>query len=152
MASTPFLWRYGTNANDHMSPVAFALIFGNEDKTNWATFWNLVKELHPSLDDRRKIFLTNQDKGCLASLQDVFKDASQFMCSFHCRQIILKNCGGGKGEIPHSALWVYNMLSSCHDIETLENKQNTTNRCIPQTRTTCRGCRILFNIPQRDVQ
>jgi hypothetical protein len=74
------------------------------------------------------------------------------MCSFHCRQIILKNCGGGKGEIPHSALWVYNMLSSCHDIETLENKQNTTNRCIPQTRTTCRGCRILFNIPQRDVQ
>ena len=111
---------YGTNANGHMSPVAFALIFGNEDKNNWATFWNYVKELHPSLDDRRKTFLTDQDKGCLASLQDVFKDASQFMCSFHRRQNILKNCGGGKGKIPHSALWVYNKLSSCHDIETLE--------------------------------
>jgi hypothetical protein len=35
---------YGTNANGHMSPVAFGLLFGNEDKTNWSTFWNFVKE------------------------------------------------------------------------------------------------------------
>ncbi len=103
-----------------ISPVAFGLLFGNEDKTNWATFWNFVKEVQLSLYDPRKIFLTDQDKGCLASLQDTFKHASQFMCLFHRHQNILKNCGGGKGKIPYSALWVYNMLTSCHDIETLE--------------------------------
>ena len=111
---------YGTNANGHMSPVAFGLLFGNEDKTNWSTFWNFVKELHPSLDEPRKTFLTDQDKGCLGALQEIFEHASQFMCSFHRRQNIVKSCGGGKGKIPYSALWVYNMLSSCHNLERLE--------------------------------
>jgi hypothetical protein len=111
---------YGTNANGHMSPVAFGLLFGNEDKTNWSTFWNFVKELHPSLDEPRKTFLTDQDKGCLGALQEIFDHASQFMCSFHRRQNIVKSCGGGKGKIPYSALWVYNMLSSCHNLERLE--------------------------------
>ena len=94
---------YGTNANGHMSPVAFGLIFGNEEKTNWATFWNFVKEIHPSLDNPCKTFLTNQDKGCLASLQDAFEHVAQFMCSFHRHQNIVKNCGGSKGKIPYSA-------------------------------------------------
>jgi len=111
---------YGTNANGHMSPVAFGLLFGNEDKTNWSTFWNFVKELHPSLDKPRKTFLTDQDKGCLGALQEIFEHSSQFMCSFHRRQNIVKSCGGGKGKIPYSALWVYNMLSSCHNLERLE--------------------------------
>jgi hypothetical protein len=103
-----------------MSPVAFGLLFGNEDKTNWSTFWNFVKELHPSLDEPRKTLLTDQDKGCLGALQEIFEHASQFMCSFHRRQNIVKSCGGGKGKIPYSALWVYNMLSSCHNLERLE--------------------------------
>jgi hypothetical protein len=114
---------YGSNANGHMSPVALGLLFGNEDKANWATFWNFVKELHPSLDNVRKTFLTDQDKGCLASQKDVLEHAAQFMCSFHRRQNILKHCGGGKGKIPYSALWVYNMLISCHDLHTLERRK-----------------------------
>ena len=106
-----------------MSPVALGLLFGNEDKANWATFWNFVKELHPSLDNVRKTFLTNQDKGCLASQNDVFEHAAQLMCLFHRRQNILKHCGGGKGKIPYSALWVYNMLISCHDLHTLGRRK-----------------------------
>ena len=102
---------YGTNANGHMSSVAFGLIFGNEDTANWSTFWNFVKEIHPSLDKPRKTFLTNQDKGCLASLQDAFEHAAQFMCSFHRCQNIVKHCGGGKGKIPYSASVSYTHLT-----------------------------------------
>jgi hypothetical protein len=111
---------YGTNANGNMSPFAFGLLFGNEDKDNWSIFWNFVKELHPCLDDMCKTFLTDQDKGCIRALESTFQLAGQFMCSFHRRQNILKNCGGGKGRIPYSALWVYNMLISCHNMDALE--------------------------------
>jgi hypothetical protein len=103
-----------------MSPVAFGLLFGNEDKDNWATFWEFVHTIHPSLDDPRKTIVTDQDKGCMSSFADTFEHAAQFMCSFHRRQNIIKNCGGGKGKIPYSALWVYNMLVSCNNIQTLE--------------------------------
>ena len=111
---------YGTNANGHMSPVAFGLLFGNEDKRNWSTFWGFVKEIHPSLDDKNKTILTDQDKGSIPALKDTFEHSHQFMCSFHRRENILKFCGGGKGKVPYSALWVYNMLSSCHSMESLE--------------------------------
>jgi hypothetical protein len=109
---------YGTTANGNMSPVAFGLFFGNEDKKNWATFWEFVHTVHPSLDDPRKTIVTDQDKGCMSSFDDTLEHSAQFMCSFHCRQNIIKNCGGGKGKIPHSALWVYNMLGSCTNIQT----------------------------------
>ena len=80
-----------------------------------------MKELHPCLDDSCKTFLTDQDKGCLSAMESTFELAGQFMCSFHRRQNILKNCGGGKGKIPYSALWVYNMLTSCHNMDALES-------------------------------
>jgi hypothetical protein len=33
---------YGTTANGNMSPIAFAILFGNEDMTNWKIFWKFV--------------------------------------------------------------------------------------------------------------
>ena len=45
----------------------------------------------------------------------------QFHCSFHRRQNILKTLGGGKGAIPGSALWLYNILSGCHSVKQLED-------------------------------
>jgi len=114
---------YGTNANGHMSPVAFGLLFGNEDKKNWTTFWSFVKSVHPSVDSPEKTFVTDQDKGSILAFNDVFEHASQFMCSFHRRQNILKTCGGGKkGLVPYSAMWVFNILHACNSI-------NQLNRC-----------------------
>jgi hypothetical protein len=133
---------YGTNANIHMSPFAFGLLFGNEDKPNWSIFWNFVKGLHPCLDASCKTFLTDQDKGCLSALEDTFELAGQFMCSFHRRQNIVKNCGRGKGKIPYSALWVYNMLTSCHNmdaLETMKQKYYHILICTPQMHITCRN-------------
>ena len=34
---------YATTANGNMSPLAFGLLFGNEDTNNWSKFWSFVK-------------------------------------------------------------------------------------------------------------
>ena len=90
---------YGTNANGHMSALALGLMFGNEDKANWSKFWTFVKRNHPSVDAAHKTILTDQDKGSIAAVKDVFTLAAQFMCAFHCRQNILTTCGVGKGNM-----------------------------------------------------
>ena len=96
---------YGTNANWHMSPLAFGLLFGNEDKKNWSTFWKFVKSVHPTINVPTKTFFTDQDKGSIPAFQDVFEHAKQFMCAFHCRQNILKTCvGGKKGLVTYLAI------------------------------------------------
>jgi hypothetical protein len=38
---------YGRTANANMSPVAFAIMFGNENGSSWSKFWKYVLELHP---------------------------------------------------------------------------------------------------------
>jgi hypothetical protein len=35
---------YGTNVNEIMSALGFALLFGNEDKQSWTRFWNFIKK------------------------------------------------------------------------------------------------------------
>lgn len=107
---------YGTNANGQMSAIGFGLLFGNEDERNWKTFWTFIKTLHVSLDAPIMTFLMDQDESSACAFNEIFEDAAQFMYSFHHRQNILKRCGG-KGKIPHSALWVYNILSSCHLVD-----------------------------------
>ncbi len=81
---------YGMNANGHMSAIGFGLLFGNEDKTNWNTFWTFIKTLHPSLNAPIKTILMDQDKGSIPAFKEIFEDAAQYMCSFHHRQNILK--------------------------------------------------------------
>jgi hypothetical protein len=38
-----FYSAYGSTANSNASPVAFAILFGNEDTSNWVKFWTFVK-------------------------------------------------------------------------------------------------------------
>jgi hypothetical protein len=40
-----FFCAYSASANSNMSPIAFAILFGNEDTTNWTTFWQYVKQV-----------------------------------------------------------------------------------------------------------
>ncbi len=60
---------YGTNANGHMSALAFGLLFGNKDKTNWSKFWAFVKRIHPSIDALPKTILTDKDKGLISAVK-----------------------------------------------------------------------------------
>ena len=111
---------YASTANGNMSPLAFGILFGNEDTKNWAAFWNFVLSVHPSIDSPKITILTDQDKGGIAAVAQELPSAAQFHCSFHRRQNILKTLGGGKGATPGSALWLYNILSGCHSVAQLE--------------------------------
>jgi hypothetical protein len=111
---------YGTNANGHMSALAFGLLFGNKDKANWSKFWAFVKKIHPSINALPKTILTDQDKGLIGAVKEIFERAAQFMYAFHRHQIILSTCGGGKGDIPHTALWMFNVLCSCKSMAELQ--------------------------------
>jgi hypothetical protein len=54
---------YGVTANSNMSPVGFAIIFGNENTSNWTKFWEYVLKVHPSMNSGYMTIITNQDKG-----------------------------------------------------------------------------------------
>jgi hypothetical protein len=41
---------YSVIANSNMSPVAFAILFGNKNTSNWTTFWEYVLKLHPLMN------------------------------------------------------------------------------------------------------
>jgi hypothetical protein len=106
-----------------MSALAFGLLFGNKDKANWSKFWAFVKRTHPSIDAFPKTILADQDKGLIAAVKYIFEQAAQFMCAFHRRQNILSSCGGGKGNIPHTALWMFNLLCSCNSMAEIQQKK-----------------------------
>jgi hypothetical protein len=144
---------YGTNANGHMSALAFGLLFGNEDKANWSKFWAFVKRTHPSIDALPKTILTDQDKGSIAAVEDIFKQAAQFMCAFHRHQNILSSCGGGKGNIPHTALWMFNLLCSCNSmVETQKKKKSIMRSYIRLTCTISPYCLTNVSIRPPGVQ
>jgi hypothetical protein len=114
---------YGTTANGNMSPLAFGLLFGNENTENWSKFWMFVKKVHPCIDGPTKTIVTDQDKGSIAAIQEQVPQAAQFHCSFHRCQNIIKKCRGGKGCTPLTALWMYNLLSSCDSVKQLKNNK-----------------------------
>ncbi len=51
---------YGITANCNTYPVAFRILFGNEDKEGWMDFWDFAKSVHPSIDDTRVTIITDQ--------------------------------------------------------------------------------------------
>ena len=67
---------YATTANGNMSPLAFGLLFGNEDYKNWSKFWNFVKKVNPCIDSPEVTILTDQDKGSIAAVASTLKHAA----------------------------------------------------------------------------
>jgi hypothetical protein len=41
---------YGITANANMSPVGFAIIFGNENSASWKEFWYFIVQMHPLIN------------------------------------------------------------------------------------------------------
>ena len=126
---------YGVTANSNASPVAFAIIFGNESTITWRQFWQYAIQLHPSINSGAITMITDQDKGQKNALTHFLNSVGHFHCSYHRRQNIIKMCGGGSGKLPNSALWMYNKLMRCKNLEQLEyNKdlhfRNMTNKDI----------------------
>ena len=111
---------YGVTANSNASPVAFAIIFGNESTNTWRQFWKYALELHPCIDSGEITIITDQDKGQKNAITQYLKSVGHFHCSYHRRQNITKMCGGGGGKLPNSALWMYNKLMKCKNVEQLQ--------------------------------
>jgi hypothetical protein len=64
---------YATTANGNMSPLAFGLLFENEDTKNWSKFWSSVKKIHPCIDSPEVTILTDQHKGSIAAAEKEVK-------------------------------------------------------------------------------
>ncbi len=128
---------YGTNTNGTMSALGFAWLFGNEDKQSWMHFWNFIKKSHPTVNQSNHTIITNQDKGSLSAMKDTVPLVGRFLCSFRCRQNIIKKCGGGYSQRALSTLWMYNLLIGCKSVASLSTTRKSTRiRCSPQTATT----------------
>ena len=104
---------YGQTANANMTPVAFAIIFGNENGASWKIFWNYVNLLHPTINAPNITIITDQVKGQKIALSEILCAVGHFHCSHHRRGNIIKNCGGGSGKTKYSALWCYNGMLNC---------------------------------------
>jgi hypothetical protein len=120
---------YGTTANAQSSPIAFAILFGNEDKSSWITFWKFALSVHPWLADgvgRGITIVTDQDKGSRAAIEEVLPGCFNFFCSFHRRQNIMKKCKGGVNH--YKGAWLFNKLLNAK-----------TPEAIGRIREACRG-------------
>ncbi len=108
---------YGITANANMSPVAFAILLGNECGYAWKQFWEFVLQVHPSINREQVLVVTDQDKGRMNAIAKFLDKAGHFHCSWHRRQNIIKKCGGGSGKTPYSALLMYNKLVNCRSTD-----------------------------------
>jgi len=112
---------FGITTNANMSPVGFAIIYGNENGASWKEFWRFIVQMHPSINSNRAdvTIVTDQDKESMDVIKEVLPlpAASHFFCAWHRRKNIIKRCGGSSGRVPYSALWVYNKLIECRSVE-----------------------------------
>jgi hypothetical protein len=115
---------YGITANANMFPVGFAIIFGNENLLSWKAFWKFVVELHPSVNQRDVTIVTDQDKGLEKAIAEEVTQVTNFHCSFHRSQNIIKMCGAKSGTRVYSALWVYNRLLQCRTVTQLDKEKD----------------------------
>ena len=75
---------YGSTAQSIMFPIAFAIIFGNEDKEGWTKFWNYAfLSLNPSINAPTMAIITDQDKGSEAAVKACVPLAFYFHCAWH---------------------------------------------------------------------
>lgn len=115
---------YGSTADAGCSPIAFGMMFGNEDAAGWSRFWQFAKSSHPWLDDNEKLtIITDQDKGSASAIASVLPRAGNFHCSFHRRMNIIKNCKN-KSKSEYKALQVYDSLLSAKNMTVFNERKD----------------------------
>jgi hypothetical protein len=115
---------YSATTNCNMLPVVHAILFGNENKSNWQKVFKFARNLHPSLNASNVTILSDQDKGSIPALMVELPNAFNFHCSFHRSQNIQKNCGGGSKQT-NTAKWFYDRLLGCTSVAALESVRIT---------------------------
>jgi hypothetical protein len=105
-----------------MFPVAFAIMFGNENKESWGHFWRFAAKHHPSLNGPMITLITDQDKGLIHAIKQYVPIGHHFHCSWHWKGNIMKLCRGG--EKVNSGWWYFNQLVNCNTVEEIEVQCN----------------------------
>jgi hypothetical protein len=113
-----------------MSPVAFAILFGNKNTSNWTKFWDYVLKLHPSMNSGDITIITKQDKGQQNAIARHLQRESHFHCAWHRQKNIIKMCRGGSGMTQYSALWMYNKLMRCPSPAKIEYTRTMYVKCM----------------------
>ncbi len=113
---------YGTAAEGSISPVAFAIMFGNENKESWGHFWHFAVKHHPLLNNALVTLITDQDKGLIHAIKEYVDSSHHFHCSWHRKGNIMKLCSGGKKV--NSGWWYLNQLVNCNTVEEIEVLHN----------------------------
>jgi hypothetical protein len=109
---------YGTTANGNTSPIAFEVLFGNEDKSGWEEYWKFALHLHPSIKHFTKTFITDQAKGLVESIKKTLPEVGHFHCSYHRKKNIQKYLKGGKKT--YLGMWLYEKLSGAKTTADIE--------------------------------
>jgi len=115
---------YANSVNGAMVSLGFAILFGNEDTSNWIKFWKFIKFIYPIVNQPTKTVITNQDKGSLASIRQIVPETGLFHCAFHRWQNIKKKFGGGEGNTPLTCLLMVNILVKCNSIGSIRFLKN----------------------------
>ncbi len=104
--------------------VGFAIIFGNENVLGWKEFWRFILRTHPLINRGDVMIISDQEKGIKSTIKDVLQSVGHFFCSWHrCKNIILQ-CGGAGGQVPYTALWLFNKLSKCRSVAQWEREHD----------------------------
>jgi len=121
---------YATSADSGCIPVAFAILFGNEDADGWTRFWTFAKATHLSLATDDKItIITDQDKGSASAIAQVLPHVGNFHCSFHRRMNIHKNCKN-RTKKECKAIQAFDSLISAKNIDDLRERKEFFYPCI----------------------
>ncbi len=116
---------YGVTANSNMSPVGFAIIFGNKNTSNLTKFWEYVLKLHPSMNSGYITIITNQNKGQKIEIARSFNEWVTSIVGIAVR-ILLR--GAEEAAVRHSTLLFGCTTSSC--IVVTQLRLNTQDQCL----------------------
>ena len=103
---------YGNTANANMSPVAFAIIFGNKDRVGWTKFWKFAVETHPSLNSSEITIITDHEKGQIAVIEECLPNAFHFHCTVHCQKNMTSHFNMRFDKV-NSCRWMFDHLVEC---------------------------------------
>ena len=87
---------YGRIANGSMAPVAFGILFGNENEESWGKFWKFVAFHYHLLNNPLITIITDQDKGSIAAIKEYMPNGHHFHCSWHRANNVMLACKMGR--------------------------------------------------------
>ena len=118
---------YGSTVDGTMFPISFAILFGNETKVGWGTFWEFTIHHYPCLNHPDITIITDQDKGSIAAIREHVPNTHHFHCFWHWKGNVLKNCQGG--EKVNGGWWFFNQLVNCKNSEEMNkcHEENEVN-------------------------